>query len=117
VSFLVWKPRSRSYEKFYNSDEELSELAKIYDEELEMAIMHKNTAMNSPQNVKNIHSFLGEIEELLLKTQKANTDTSNLVLEIMDRKQKYNIQIDDFYFYLVKALFELPIHGKSLTLI
>lgn len=102
-------------DKFFNSDEELNDLAKICDEEFEMALIEEHHQKSYRLKNPNAEKFVKEVTEIISKQFDKNvdddTDATNSILEVSSKRQKYNIQMNEFYFYLIQVLLSLSVSG------
>lgn len=105
--FLVWTAKNPTEKKFYFSDEELDDLAKI-DDNQEIKSTDKKLKIKIRKPEKNIQQFMKVIETSLIES---SNNPNDLILEIMTQKQACNIHMSDFYFYLAKTIFNSPICG------
>lgn len=106
--FLVWTAKNPIEKKFYFSDEELADLAKI-DDNQEIKSMDKKLKIKIRKPEKNIQTFIKSTETSLIESL---NNPNDLILEVMTQKQACNIHMNDFYFYLARAIFNTPICGK-----
>jgi hypothetical protein len=105
--FLVWTAKNPIEKKFYFSDEELADLAKI-DDNQEIKSMDTKLKIKIRKPEKNIQQFIKAIETSLIES---SNNPNGLILEVMTQKQACNIHMSDFYFYLAKNIFNSPICG------
>ena len=101
----VYSDTSSDYDLNQDENDENYEYADEETDDQHGKASHSKSAHNEEDS----EIFFNETSEILIRGFKENLNMENVILEINSCKHAHAIQIEDLCYYLVKAMFNLPL--------